>query len=161
MSEKSKRSYLIWALLVLVVLVGAVTIFRSCVFPYPSYIDFVSRDKKFYADVAQACKALIAQASHPSKAWMLQEKGDFEKGDSEWDIQGEDESLPPIIQKIHSTKVRVGIRKRWGDFVVIMVGVSRPGYGVRWSQNSYGNGQQRWELTVNGDGLGSVVYSEP
>jgi len=157
--EEGKKLYLKWMLLALLVLGVAVIVWRSC--SSPSYLNFISRDKKYYAELAQACKGLLFQASQPPKTWALQEKGDFEKGDSEWDIQRNDKSLPSIIQKLHPTEVRVGIRKRWGNFVVVMIGISRPGYGVRWSQNDYGEGKRPWELTVNGDGLGSVVYSEP
>lgn len=161
MSVKGKGFYLVWTLLAFVVLVGAVTIFRSCVFPYPSYNNFVSRDKKYYAQVADACKVLLSQVNQPPSTWAMNEKADLEKGGTEWVIQGDDKSLPLVIREIHPTKVGVDIEKKSGNRVWIMVGISRPGYGISWQRNNYGNGLQRWELSVGGDGAGGILYSEP
>jgi hypothetical protein len=116
-----------------------------------TYFGMLHHDKGYYARIAESCRNLLSQTNYLSK---------------EYTINGDDPSLPTALLKLHATTIRVANHVKMGnpeigtnDYVSIIFGEGRPYYTISWCQNVYGDGHRPWELTVNGDGPYTIVWS--
>jgi hypothetical protein len=112
----------------------------------PSYLEFMRREPSYYKALADACQGFLAQTNRTGR----------------WVLPGNDKSLPLVIQDLHATEIECVSNLKIGTNIVsylnIRIGVSRPGFGITWEQNDYGNGNRPWELSANGDGKRTVLY---
>ncbi len=74
----------------------------------------------------------------------------------QWVFQGDEKWLPSALRGLCATSITVHddlkAKKYW---VSIMIGVTRPGFGITWKKNDNG----LWELQVFPEGAGPVLYS--
>jgi len=106
----------------------------------PSYLQFMARNPGYYRGLAESCDQLLS-------AWTNQTS-------ETWVLRGDDKSLPPLILELNPSKVTLR-----SEFVWIMVGVTRPGFGITWAKNDYGDEDIRWELSSHADGMKTIVFS--
>jgi len=124
----------------------------------PTYSSFMNRDEKYFSELSRACDALLAlsKKNQLSNAWVRKET----PYSMEWIVAGNEKSLPMIVKELHANNVGINFNRKSENYRLwIMVGATRPGFGVSWSQNDYGNGNNPWELSVDADGLRKVVYA--
>ena len=132
----------------------AVTFFLISCDRSPSYLSFQKRGTNYYTELAQACDKLLSDAHGTVTNRILT-------------VSPNDQTLPLVIQKLHATQIQVvrnsdestPLGTNNGPSVWLMIGVSRPGFGITWHQNDYGNGNRPWELSSSGDGLRTVLFS--
>jgi hypothetical protein len=122
---------------VLAVVIAAILLV-SCGGP-PSYLTFMSRDQRYFAQVAEGCDKLLAQ----TRASPGMER----------EIAGNDKSLPAVLKEIKATRFLVSSNR-----VYATIGPERAGgFGMVWEQHEVN--KSLWQLTTSGDGLNKVVFS--
>ena len=126
------------------------SILAACSKPQ-DYRTFMSQTPAYYRTIANACDGLLSQCRSNQAPSVF---------------KGNDRSLPECLLDLHSTKIEVHSLRLDGTnaippYVWIMVGVSRPGYGITWEKNDYGEGKVQWELSANADGRRTILYSHP
>ena len=124
-------------LFVTLALCAAAGLIVSCG-PTPSYRSFMRRSQHYYAQVADACDAMLSQSSSNNVAPRK--------------ISGDDGSVPSALRKLHplyiyASKNSVGVR----------IGVGRGSYWIVWHQDD--STMSLWELETNAEGTRRVLYA--
>jgi len=146
--KKNNHSSLSRAVLLILAFCATPVLLLSCGKLLSGYVNFTQQSQAYYASIALACSGLLSQTNQTS---------------GERVIKGDDKSLPKVLLDLHATKIKVAkhllIETNDMSGVTIIFGEGRPEHVVGWWQRDYGNGNRPWELSVNGDGPSTVVFS--
>jgi hypothetical protein len=111
------------------------------------YRDFMGRDGKYYAKLSDACNDLLT----------LAKKNHYP---NDWTASNNDSEIPILIRQLHATKVQVIADLNNGESEVwLMIGVTRPGFGISWIRHEFGNGDCSYEISTIVESMKQVVYS--
>ena len=142
MKPMRRQNILIVAIFVSVFVVVWVMTERSV-----SYSDFISRDERDFAVVADACERLLRAT--PRDATMTRV------------LSGDDKSLPAILKELRTTQIEVASGFREGtdtlSRVRMTMGKAKDQFTVAWENSALD--KSLWELAITGAEGRIVVWS--
>lgn len=111
------------------------------------YANFHRKGDIYYADLASACDSLFARAVNGRQVVL----------------SGDDATLPSLIKDLRPKTVTIipfiQGQTNYGPRVLIMIGVSRAGFGIQWMKSDEENKMGVWELSTAAEGLKRILYS--
>ena len=97
------------------------------------------KDQRYYFEFARACDSVLALYPLGTNEFIR--------------IQGKDASVPRIIRNLHPSRITISSNR-----VHIMVGVTRPGFGISWEPDE--TKTNCWSINTFAEGLHRVAYVE-